>query len=201
MREYLSKSIFQYSRIPTALDLKAEGFASRPLSPGESTVERAYLLAAMGRPLESRAILVEGAKTEPAHPGLYEVEGLLLDREQKPAEALAAFGKAVELGSKRARCSTARLSSPARPRAPMGRPTRRSPLCLKGPCSSTLNRRGPCRTSPTSDLISGNRRWRLTSLKRRSRSSPNRCTTVWPWLARCGMRGGPTKPWPRPGPP
>lgn len=102
MREYLTKSIFQYSRIPTALDLKAEGFASRVLSPAESAVERAYLLAAMGRPVESRALLAEGAKAEPAHPGLFEVEGLLLDREQKPAEARAAFGKAVELGSKRA---------------------------------------------------------------------------------------------------
>lgn len=102
MREYLSKSIFQYSRIPIALDLKAEGFASRPLSPAESAVERSYLLAAMGRPIEARAVVAEGAKAEPAHPGLFEVEGLLLDREQKSAEALAAFGKAVELGSKRA---------------------------------------------------------------------------------------------------
>lgn len=115
MREYLSKSIFQYSRIPTALDLKAEGFSSRPLSPAESTVERAYLLAAMGRPVESRAVLAEGSKAEPAHPGPYEVEGLLLDREQKPAEALAAFGKAVELGSKRAQVfyRVAQLTRPA----------------------------------------------------------------------------------------
>lgn len=102
MRDYLSKSIFQYSRIPTALDLKPEGFASRPLSPADSAVERSYLLAAMGRPVESRTALTEGAKAEPAHPGLFEVEGLLLDREQKPAEALAAFSKAVELGSRRA---------------------------------------------------------------------------------------------------
>jgi len=94
MREYLSKSIYQYLRIP---------IASRPLSPAESAVERSYLLAAMGRPVEARAVVAEGAKAEPAHPGLFEVEGLLLDREQKTVEALAAFGKAVEPGSKRAR--------------------------------------------------------------------------------------------------
>ena len=115
MREYLTKSIFQYSKVPVSLDVKAEGFVSRPLSAAESAVERAYLLTAMGRPVEARAVMAEAAKAEPNHPGLLEVEGFLLDRERKPGEALAAFGKAVELGSKRAQVfyRTAQLTRPS----------------------------------------------------------------------------------------
>lgn len=115
MREYLTKSIFQYSKVPVSLDVKAEGFASRPLSPAESAVERAYLLAAMGRPVEARAAMAEAAKAEPTHPGPFEVEGFLVDREQKPGEALTAFGRAIELRSKRAQVfyRAAQLSRPS----------------------------------------------------------------------------------------
>ncbi|MBX7186712.1 MAG: hypothetical protein K1Y01_16340 [Vicinamibacteria bacterium] len=102
MREYVRKAIFQYARIPVALDLKPEGFASRPLPAAESALLRASLLVAMNRPVEARAMAAEALKAEPSTPGVFEIEGQLLDRERKAAEAREAFGKAIAQGSKRA---------------------------------------------------------------------------------------------------
>jgi len=102
MRDYLRKSIFQYARIPVALDLKSEAFPSRGVAEADSAALRANLLMAMGRPVESRVFAAEAGKADPGHPGPHEVEGLLLDREAKREEAAAALEKAVQLGSRRA---------------------------------------------------------------------------------------------------
>jgi len=114
MKEYIKREIFQYARIPVALEVKSEGFASRPLGPAESVLSRAAFLVAMSRPAEARALSAEAAKLDPANPGPAEIEGALLDRERNTAGAKAAYEKAASLGSKRAQIHY-RLAQMTRP--------------------------------------------------------------------------------------
>jgi len=96
---YVSGRLFRYSRVEVDVDVSAEGFATRPLSVAESAAVRAGVLAAMNRPLEARAFLEEARKADATLARVDEVEGLLLDREDKTEEARAAFARAVERGS------------------------------------------------------------------------------------------------------
>ncbi len=120
MRDYLRKAIFQYAKIPVALDLKSEGFPSRGVAEADSAALRANLLMAMGRPVEARAFAAEVGKADPKHPAPFEVVGLLLDREGRREEASAALEKAVQSGSSRAHIHyrLARLLQPAGGGAP-----------------------------------------------------------------------------------
>jgi len=114
MRDYVKRQLFQYRRIPVALGLKPEGFLTRALSGTESGLLRSSFLVAMNRPVEARGLAAEVSKAEPLNSGPFEIEGLLLDRERKSAEALLAYGKAVDLGSKRAQAHY-RLAQLTRP--------------------------------------------------------------------------------------
>ena len=119
MREYIKKQLFLYGRIAVAINLKPEGFSSNALTAGESALASARLLVAMGRPIEARAMAALASAADPKNPGPAEVEGLLLDREQKNTEAQAAFAKAADLGSKSASVyyRLARAAFPAGQRA------------------------------------------------------------------------------------
>ncbi len=114
MREYIKRRVFQYGRIAVAVDLRPEGFDSRPLSAGETSELRSRLLVAMGRPVEARTEAAFAAAADPASPVPSEIEGALLDREGKPSEARAAFLKAVSLSSTRSQVyfRLAQLSRP-----------------------------------------------------------------------------------------
>jgi tetratricopeptide (TPR) repeat protein len=103
MRKYVQRSLFAYSRIPVSLDTRPEAYAVRALSPDESAVLRGELLVAMDRPLEARAFAAEARKADPAARGPWEIEADLLDREDRRDDARAAYAKAAEAGSKRAR--------------------------------------------------------------------------------------------------
>jgi tetratricopeptide (TPR) repeat protein len=94
--------VFPFARIPVSLDLRAEAFAARTLSPAEAAAVRGELLVTMGRPVEARAFAAEAAKADPSLPGPWEIEAALLDREGKRDEAKAAYARAVEAGSKNA---------------------------------------------------------------------------------------------------
>jgi len=122
MREYTGRQVFQYGRIPVALDVKAEGFTSRALSPAEGAQQRAQLLVAMGRPVEARAEALAAAGADAASPVPAEIEGALFDREGKADEARAAYEKAVSLSSKRARAYY-RLAQLIRPPSDVDRAT------------------------------------------------------------------------------
>jgi tetratricopeptide (TPR) repeat protein len=102
MRNYVTRPVFGYARIPVSLDLRSETFAARTLSPGEAAVVRGELLVAMGRPVEARALAAEAAGADPALPGPWEIEAALLDADGRPEDAKAAYTKAVEAGSKSA---------------------------------------------------------------------------------------------------
>jgi TPR repeat protein len=122
MREYTRRDIFQYGRIPVAVGVKMEGFTTRALSPVEGAQQRGQLLVAMNRPVEARAEAAAAAAAEPASPVPSEIEGALLDREGKSAEARAAYEKAVGLSSKRARVYY-RLAQMIRPSGDVDRAT------------------------------------------------------------------------------
>jgi tetratricopeptide (TPR) repeat protein len=97
--KHMQKPLVRYAvaKIETKIDAKA--FTARTLSPAESAASRAGLLAAFNQPVEARALLAESRKTDAASPRSYEVEGMLLDRENKRAEAQSAFEKAEQLKS------------------------------------------------------------------------------------------------------
>lgn len=79
MRSYVTRRVFNFTRVPVSLDLRPEGFTTRVLPAGEAAVLRGELLVAMSRPAEARALAAEAAKTDPALPGPWEIEASLLD--------------------------------------------------------------------------------------------------------------------------
>ena len=97
--KHVNKPLMQYARakIETKIDPKA--FTARTLSPAVSAAIRAGLHGAFGRAVEARALITESRKLDETSPQSYEVEGQLLEREGKRAEAQAAFEKAEQLKS------------------------------------------------------------------------------------------------------
>jgi hypothetical protein len=98
-RNYTTRSIFSYHRFDLDVSVEREKFPVRALAPGEASSIRALFLAAMNRPVESRAAIDEARKTEPAAAGSYLAEGLVLDRANQREEARAAYARAAELGA------------------------------------------------------------------------------------------------------
>jgi hypothetical protein len=103
MRAYVERSLFGYVRMPVSVETRAEAYASRPLSAGEVAVRCGELLVAMDRPVEARAFAATAAKADPSLPGPWEIEAELLDTGQGSEQAKAAYRKAAEAGSLRAR--------------------------------------------------------------------------------------------------
>ena len=81
------------------MSVERERFPVRKLAPAESAAVRALFHAAMRRPVEARALVAEAQKADSAFPETYVAEALVLDAENKPEEARAAFAKGVERGS------------------------------------------------------------------------------------------------------
>jgi tetratricopeptide (TPR) repeat protein len=99
VRMYVDKTMFTYQQIGIDVNVPESGFGMRTLNPAESAADRAALHAAMGRPVEGRALAQEAIHANAALAAPYETEGVLSDAEGKRDEALASFTKAVELGS------------------------------------------------------------------------------------------------------
>ena len=95
---HVQKPILPYSRLKTETKIAASSFSSRVLSEGDSANTRAALLAVMGRPVESRALVSEARKGGDAAAS-YEVEALLADRDDDNAALKAALAKAEQLGT------------------------------------------------------------------------------------------------------
>jgi len=95
---YIDRSIYSYKQFVIDRQTKREQFTSRPIPPAESAAGRATFHASMG-PAEARALIDEARKADPNSGNSYVAEAVLLQREQKKAEADAAFLKAASLGS------------------------------------------------------------------------------------------------------
>jgi tetratricopeptide (TPR) repeat protein len=97
-RQYVGKSLYMYKQLDLDVNVDPTAFAARALPAPESDVALARYLAATDRPVEARARVASALSAAPGSGAAYEVEGLLLDREDKRAEALAAYTKAADLG-------------------------------------------------------------------------------------------------------
>ncbi len=98
-RNHVAKPVFEYASLRVDVNIKKDASTTRELPPAESAIARASFHAAMRQPVDARAAIEAATKANPTSAGAYEVEAILLDAEQKTAEAQAAWGKAVELGS------------------------------------------------------------------------------------------------------
>jgi tetratricopeptide (TPR) repeat protein len=101
MATYINQPLFSYKRVKIDVSVQREKFPVRPLAAPESASMRALFHAVMNRPVEARAAVAEARKAGPA-PDSFVAEGLVLDHENKRAEAIAAYTQAVEAGSKNA---------------------------------------------------------------------------------------------------
>jgi hypothetical protein len=98
LRAYLSSLAFAYQPFDVGSGPKEAELVARPLSLAESSAIRAAFHVASGRPAEARARLAEARQAGAASAIVYEVEGLLADRESRNEDARIAYTKAVELG-------------------------------------------------------------------------------------------------------
>jgi TPR repeat protein len=93
---YARSLAFGFVRLKIDLEVKQEGFTTRPLAEAEAAAARAGFHVAMKRPTEARALLDAGKKADPASPLILEVEGLLAELEDRADDAKAAYAKAAE---------------------------------------------------------------------------------------------------------
>jgi len=101
-RVYFDRHIFQAARFDIDLAIERERLPVRALPPADAAGFRALFLTATRRSKEARAAIAEARKLDPASPGSYEAEGLLLDQESDGNAARSALAKAVESGSSNA---------------------------------------------------------------------------------------------------
>lgn len=96
-RRYVSRMIYTYRKADLAVSVDQKAFGMKVLTAADADLAIARYHAASNRPVEARARLASLQAAGPSG-AAHEVEGLLLEREGKMAEARAAFAKAVEVG-------------------------------------------------------------------------------------------------------
>jgi tetratricopeptide (TPR) repeat protein len=96
---YVQRNIFAYQRVNVDVSVERERFPVRKVSAAESIASRALWHAVMDRPVEARAAIAAARKADANAASTYTAEALILDRENKDADAKAAYAKAVELGT------------------------------------------------------------------------------------------------------
>jgi tetratricopeptide (TPR) repeat protein len=99
LRAFLQQGVYRYMRVKVDAAINQKEFAARSVPPGTEWTMRAAVHAAMNRPADARGAIAEAAKADGTLPGPHDTEGQLLERENKPAEARAAYEQAVAAGS------------------------------------------------------------------------------------------------------
>jgi tetratricopeptide (TPR) repeat protein len=94
---YASQSLFRYRQFKIDVSVERERFPIRPVAPAEAASVRATFHAITNRRAEARTAIEDARKADPSATGAYLAEALMLDFDQKTAEAKAAYAKAVEL--------------------------------------------------------------------------------------------------------
>lgn len=97
---YLRSQTFAYSRLAIDTTVNRNAFTARALAPAESAAARAALHAALNRPIESRAAIGELRKADASLAAAHDIEGMLLEREGRLDDARAAYGRAIDAGTK-----------------------------------------------------------------------------------------------------
>jgi TonB family protein len=96
---YLARPFWSFGRVNADIGVKPEAFPARQLTAAESGSLRAALHVVMDRPSDAHT-LIESVRKEAVNlPAFYDTEGLLAERDRKPEDALAAYGKAISLDS------------------------------------------------------------------------------------------------------
>lgn len=95
---HVRKDLLPYSRLKTETKIASSAFSSRALPDSEAANARAALLAAMNRPIEARALVLDARKGGEAAAG-YEVEAMLAARDNNNDALKAALVKAEQLGT------------------------------------------------------------------------------------------------------
>lgn len=96
---YAKRGVFMYGRLQVESDTSAARLPARPMTESEHAAARAQWHVAMGRLVEGRALIAEARKSNASLAAIDDAEGMLLDREDQDAPALAAFVKAAAAGS------------------------------------------------------------------------------------------------------
>jgi tetratricopeptide (TPR) repeat protein len=96
-RRYVDRMIYTYKKVDLAVRVDQKTFGAKTLTPVEADLALARYYAASNRPEEARAKLAAAAGAGP-NGAIHEIEGLLLERDRKTADARAAYAKAVEVG-------------------------------------------------------------------------------------------------------
>jgi TonB family protein len=93
-QQYSRREIFSFTRVQVDLKMKPEGFSTRTMTLAETASTRAAFHAAMLRPVEARGDVAAARRADVA--AAWDVEGILLERDGKPDEALGAYAKAID---------------------------------------------------------------------------------------------------------
>jgi tetratricopeptide (TPR) repeat protein len=96
---YLSRSLLSYRQVNVDVTVKREGFTVVPLPAAEAGARRALFHVAMHRPEDARRAIDEARKAGAA-PDTFVAEALMLDTAGKEDEAVAAYQRAVDAGTK-----------------------------------------------------------------------------------------------------
>jgi TonB family protein len=96
---YLKQGMLKYVRLRVDGAAPAEKYPVRNLTAGEADAARAGFHVSMSRLVEAQALLTPAMQADPKQPALSEIEGMIFDRENKPAAAKEAYQKAADLGS------------------------------------------------------------------------------------------------------
>jgi protein TonB len=97
--QYFRRALLQFFVLKTGVDVDRATFRVREMPPAEAAATRAAVFAISGREAEAREAIAQVRMLSPNLAAAYEVEGLLLDRERKTADAIEAFRQAMESGS------------------------------------------------------------------------------------------------------
>lgn len=98
-RRYVDRGLFRYVQMKADAAVSKKDFVARPVEPADVAAIRAGYLVATSRPIEARANIAQARQMLPASPASYDVEAVLLERENKLDEARAAYEKAADLKS------------------------------------------------------------------------------------------------------
>jgi hypothetical protein len=93
---YRQRNVYQFLRVNAPNTVSAATFTSRALESQQVTALRARYHVAMGRPDDARALLETLKARTPVPPTVFDVDGMLLERDGKRDEARVAYAKAAD---------------------------------------------------------------------------------------------------------
>ena len=95
---YIVRNLYSLRQFNVDASVKREGFSVRQLPADDLDSRRALFHVAMRRPVEARAAIEQARKEGPA-PDSWTAEALLLDRDGKADDAMAAYAHATDAGT------------------------------------------------------------------------------------------------------